>query len=205
MSVARPVIAIDVDDVLAHSVEHFRQSVNKKTGSALTPDHFKVPGPYHKYFQSILESNGIDHESIKDDLFQSMVNDQTRVMPQPGAIAALQALAQVNDLVVITARPPEWEPQTHIWLESHYPGVFKNVYFAGNRHDPTGKTKGQMCVEVGAGYLIDDNPEHCLAAIESGVTPILFGEFGWHVNIPIDMVRCKNWNEVQEFFGAART
>lgn len=201
----RPIIAIDVDDVLAHSVEAFRIEVNQKTGAALTPAHFKVQGEYHHYLNRVLESNGIDHAAIKDDLFKSMVNDQSHIPPQPGAIKALRKLQDGYELVVITARPPEWEPQTHIWLERHYPGAFKAVHFAGNRNDPAKKTKGDMCIQVGASYLIDDNPEHARSAADKGVAVVLFGDYGWHVAVPEDMVRCKTWKDIEKFFDAERT
>lgn len=196
----KPIIAVDVDDVLAHSVEAFRLDVNQKTGAKLNPGHFQVAGEYHRYLDRVLGSNGIDYDAIKDELFQRMIKDQSHVPAQPGAMTALQTLSNHYDMVVITARAPEWEPQTRIWLQKHYPGMFKNVHFAGNRRDASKKTKGDMCLEVGASYLIDDNPEHALDAVEKGITAILFGEYGWHVNITDDMVRCKTWKDVQKYF-----
>lgn len=201
----KPVIAIDVDDVLAHSVEAFRLKVNAMVGANLAPEHFRVPGEYHHYLDTVLQTNGVDYAPIKDNLFVSMIHDQSHIPPQPGAVQALKHLARRYDFVVVTARDTEWEPATHVWLRQHFPGVFREVHFAGHRHDPAGKTKGDMCVDAGADYLVDDNPEHVMSAQDRGVTAILFGEYGWHVNVPEDMVRCKTWQDVEKFFDAIKT
>jgi 5'(3')-deoxyribonucleotidase len=125
---SKPVIAIDVDDVLAHSIESFRLQVNARAGAQLTREHFMVPGEYHHYLDRVLETNGVDYATIKDDLFLGMSNDQSHIPPQPGAVKVLQKLAREYELVVITARAPEWEAQTHVWLQMHFPGVFKEVH-----------------------------------------------------------------------------
>jgi 5'(3')-deoxyribonucleotidase len=54
-----------------------------------------------------------------------------------------------------------------------------------------------VCVEIGADWLIDDNPEHCLSAIEHGLNTILFGDYGWQYKAPEHLYRCKNWEEVE--------
>jgi 5'(3')-deoxyribonucleotidase len=202
---SKPVIAIDVDDVLAHSIESFRLQVNARAGAQLTREHFMVPGEYHHYLDRVLETNGVDYATIKDDLFLGMSNDQSHIPPQPGAVKVLQKLAREYELVVITARAPEWEAQTHVWLQMHFPGVFKEVHFAGNRHDPIQKSKGDMCVEAGAAYLIDDNPEHAVSAEAKGVQVILFGEYGWQIDVPEDMKQCKTWSEVEQYFDGQRS
>lgn len=200
----KPIIAIDVDDVLAHSVEAFRLRVNAKAGVELTPEHYRIAGRYHHYLDSVLEANGVDYSAIKDELFQLMAEDQSHIRPQQGAVKALKQLKKHFDLMVITARAPEWEAQTHIWLERHFPGVFTGVHFAGNRKDPARKTKGDMCLEVGAVYLIDDNPEHTLDASEKGIKVVLFGDYGWHVDVPKEMVHCKTWQKVEVYFTKGR-
>lgn len=200
----KPVIAIDVDDVLAHSIEHFRLEVNQRTGAALTPEHFREPDDYHRYLDRVLQRNGIDYAAIKDEMFQQMIEDQSHILPNPGAIETLKHLAKYYDLAVITARDPEWEPQTQVWLQRHFPDVFTGIHFAGNRHDPARKTKGDMCLEAGAAYLIDDNPEHAREAQQKGVTVVLFGDYGWHAKVPKEMTRCKTWQEVMEYFDDKR-
>jgi len=203
--IKKPVIAIDVDDVLADSVEAYRLQVNARTGADLQPEHYRISGPYWKYFETVWQMHGIADKVPAEELFQQMIVDQSHVPPAPGAACALKKLAKNYDLVVITARYPEWEAATRVWLEQHFPRVFADIHFAGGHDQKERKTKGQMCLEIGATYLLDDNPEHCVSASEVGVQALLFGDFGWHVDVPADMVRCKTWKDVERYFDAERS
>ena len=62
------------------------------------------------------------------------------------------------------------------------------------------KTKGELCQELNVSWLIDDNPEHCLSAVDAGVEAILFGEYGWHHEAPMHLTRCKDWPSVVDYF-----
>jgi 5'(3')-deoxyribonucleotidase len=201
----KPIVAIDVDDVLAHSIEAFRLKINQKAGVNLTAEHYLVPGEYHKYLDRVLAANGVDYDGLKDELFADMSRDQSHIQPHPGAAEILHRLSRHYDFVVITARDLEWQEQTSVWMKKHFPNTFKEIHFAGNRHDPAKKTKGDMCLEAGATYLIDDNPEHALDASAKGVKVVLFGSYGWHTNVPEDMVRCRTWQEVEAYFDAERS
>jgi uncharacterized HAD superfamily protein len=63
-------------------------------------------------------------------------------------------------------------------------------------------TKTKILAEIGANYLIDDQPKHCIAAAEAGITALLFGDYKWNKDIELktNMVRVKNWQEVTEYF-----
>jgi 5'(3')-deoxyribonucleotidase len=199
----KAIVAIDVDDVLAHSTEAFRLAVNEKAGAQLTPEDYRVPGDYHQYYERVWQTHGIADKVPADELFGQMERDQSHVPPYKGASAVLRKLAKQYELIVVTARYPEWYEATDVWLKSHFPDVFSQIHFGGSNRDPLGRSKGDICVEIGAKYLIDDNIEHCTSAADRGVTPILFGEYGWHVGVPQGTIRCKTWNEVEKYFDTA--
>ena len=113
---------------------------------------------------------------------------------------ALGILSEHYNLIVITSRIPSWEQVTREWLKSHFGDVFKGIYFAKGRQEGFTKSKGDICKEVGASWLIDDSPVHCASAADQGIKAILFGDYGWHHNAPTDLPRCKDWPAVVEFF-----
>jgi 5'(3')-deoxyribonucleotidase len=195
-------IAIDIDDVLADSTEALRLVVNEKYGADLKPEHYLEPGEYHKYYDGVWERNGIADIVSKDELNSQMVADQSHVRPHADVLSVLKELAGKYELVVITARNPTWEKATHVWLQLHFPDVFKKVIFVGQHEDATLQTKGDLCTEVGAHWLIDDNVTHCQSALDNGVEAILFGEYGWHQGIPDRITPCKDWQAVLEYFNA---
>lgn len=200
----KPIIAIEVDDVLAHSTESLRQVVNAKTGAQLQPEHFQVPGPYWGYYERLWENHGLADKVTMEELSPQMAKDQSHVPVYLGASKALKSLAKSFELIIVTARNSEWEKATHVWLDSNFPGMFTKVVFGGGKYHDENITKGDLCAKIGASYLIDDNVEHCISAADREITPILFGRYGWHVDVPEDMIRCKTWKEVERYFDAAQ-
>ncbi len=196
----KPIIVIDVDDVLANSTDSLRLAVNEKYQADLQPEHYAVPGEFHKYYERVWVEHGIADRVSKDELNQQMMTDQSHVQPHADVVRILAGLSKSYELVVVTARNPAWEAATQAWLDSNFPGVFTRIVFGGRRDDPAGKTKGDWCVEIGAEWLIDDNVVHCMSAADRGVIAILFGTYGWHTDVPDSLTRCKNWQAVKEFF-----
>ena len=63
-------------------------------------------------------------------------------------------------------------------------------------------TKADIVKQIGADYLIDDQPKHCFAAAEAGITSLLFGDYRWNRNVklPEGVVKVRTWHEVLEYF-----
>lgn len=195
-------IAIDIDDVLADSTDALRISVNQKLGTNLQPHHYKVDGPYWHYYEHIWETHSINDKIEHNALEAQMEYDQSHIMPISGAQEALTYLSKKYEIVLITARNPDWAKATEEWMHSHFSGVFKSLHLVGSKkyQGDSARTKGEVCKELGASWLIDDNPEHCLSAIEYGSDAVLFGEYGWHLDAPDHLIRCKDWPAVLEYF-----
>ena len=98
----RPIIAIDVDDVLAASTESVRLQVNRQLGVELKPEHYQVPGEYWEYYENVWAHHGL--KISLDELDSHMDQDQSHMAPHDGAPEALKKLAETYELVVITSR-----------------------------------------------------------------------------------------------------
>lgn len=122
------------------------------------------------------------------------------IEPIEGARQALDKLSKQFRFVAVSSRSSIQQDQTLLWLTAVFGQVFESVHCIDSKH--TGLSKGDFCKELGASYLIDDNIEHCKTAAEVGVTPILFGSYGWQVKSVKNMSfhRCRNWSEVLEYF-----
>ncbi len=198
----REVIAIDIDDVLADSTEALRLEVNDKLKIDLSADHYKVPGDYWNYYETIWKQHGLEGRISMENLDPKMAEDQSHIHPTLGSREALDKLSKDYDLIVVTGRSSDWEEATHDWLQDYFPGLFAKIIFGDGFEALQAKSKGQLCLENNASYLIDDNVEHALSAKEKGVEIILFGEYGWHHKAPPHFHRCRNWTQVLEFFDA---
>jgi 5'(3')-deoxyribonucleotidase len=196
----KPVIAIDVDDVLAKSTESLRLEVNRRLKTNLLPEHYEIPGPYWGYYEKVWSQHGLAGKVSLEELDPRMRVDQSHMLPYDNAHAVLKKLAIRFDLIVITARQEAWRFATITWIELNYPGIFSEVYFAGRKDTETPVTKGQLCKQKGVSWLIDDNAEHCESALEEGIDVVLFGEYGWNRDVGEHITRCRDWLAVGEYF-----
>jgi len=198
----KPIIAVDIDDVLAQSTDALRLTVNERLGINLQPQHYQIPGDYWGYYEYVWAEQGIEDRISMDDIHELMKSHQLHVQPTPGAAIALKKLTNDYELIVITARDSNWQDVTMEWLSQHFPGIFSRVVFAAGHQGLNNKSKGEICIEEAAAWLIDDNVQHAQTAFENGVQVILFGDYGWHQNVPDMMLRCKDWQEVVDYFEA---
>jgi FMN phosphatase YigB (HAD superfamily) len=190
-------IAIDIDDVIADTNGTMRDWINRKTGKALTSDDFSIEGEYWGYYERIWELHDITHLTF-DEFESELIQDQAHVPLLAGAAFAIKQLAQAYKIILITSRSPSLEVATRRWLAEHL-DVEVELYFARNNRNAEGKSKGELCVELGATLLIDDNVDHVQSAIDNGVAAILFGNYGWQSTFPNEAKRFEQWSDIVEY------
>jgi FMN phosphatase YigB (HAD superfamily) len=119
-----------------------------------------------------------------------------------GAVEALASLRKRLELVIVTSRDERSIGHTHIWLDKHFPGIFRGVEFVALWSKGEKVSKALVCQQLGARYLVDDNADHCRLAAECGTQALLFGDTGWNRRAELSacMVRCKDWPAVLEYF-----
>lgn len=196
----KPVIAIDIDDVLAASAEGFVAFSNERWGMNLTVDDYDEH--WGKMWQIEHDREEIERRAAEYHTLGVVGKYQPRSEAEP----VLNKLSRRFDLVVVTSRRRMIASETEAWLKGHFPGVFAAVHYAGmwdddhpNRYDAT---KTELCREISASYLIDDQLKHCLAAAEAGIPAVLFGRYAWNRvdQLPPHVTRCENWDQVQDYF-----
>lgn len=202
----RQTIAVDCDDVIANINDAIREFVNETYGETHTAEEYKVTGSYKRYWDRIWGTS--DGES-SDRFVEFVASGRMAKLEQvPGAIKVLTGLKQNFKLVMMTARGAAEADYTHKWLETNAPGLFDDVTFMHlwDRGDKK-TTKAEICQEIGADYLIDDNYDHCRIAAECGVCSLLFGDYGWNRGLKrIDnMTKVNDWDEVKRFFDEQRS
>ncbi len=124
----KPIIAVDVDDVLASVNEAMMHFVNSNFGTKHTWEDYTVVGPYRRYWE---ETVWKVHPEEGRKRYDAFINSgaQRNAPVLAGAIKTLEHLKQKYDLVVITARDHEYIEDTHRWLDKHCPGTFEDVHF----------------------------------------------------------------------------
>lgn len=191
-------IAVDIDDVILAEAEFIIDYANKYWGHGLTIDD------YREDWASMWAVDAEELEKRIETLHAPGV--QTSYAFINGAIEALRQLQKRYTLVVLTSRRADVQQETLDWVDRHLPDLFKEIHFTGfwDTNKPGGHllTKGELSKQIGADYLIDDQPRHCLAAADAGIEAILFGDYGVsrHLHLPPRVTRCKDWTAVLDYF-----
>jgi len=196
---SKPVIAIDVDDVLSASAEGFAAFSNKRWNAGVTADDYdedwakfwKVPLEVALKRREEAHSSGIFGEYAAVDK----------------AFEALARLKADFELIVVTSRQVKLKPQTDAWIAKTFPGIFSAVHYAGIWDTDDVKTalrqhKAGLCKELGADYLIDDQLKHCIGAAECGMKALLFGNYKWNRvdTLHERITEVHTWDQVLEYF-----
>ena len=202
---ARQTIAVDIDDVLAASAAEWVRFSNERWGTNLTVDD------YHEDWALMWQVDRATESQRALEIYASgMIRD---FPPDKLAKEVLKELSADYDLVIATSRVYKVHQDTLKWLDEHYGGIFKAFHMSGI-YDRIADgalpdegvhhlTKGELVAEIGADYLIDDQPKHCLAAAEAGLKAILFGDYLWNrtlKDLPAGVAFCKDWQAVREYF-----
>mgnify|MGYP001164667960 CR=1 FL=1 len=196
----KPIIAIDIDDVLADYAVGFIEFSNAHWDTNLTIDD------YDEHWANVWK---VDVEEVRRraDLIHEkrLVKDLTH---RSEARPILEKLSQRFDLAVVTSRRIQNKEDTLAWLGLYYPMLsVESVTFSGfydTIHDDSiHQTKGSIISSIGASYMIDDQPKHCISAAECGVEALLFGSYRWNqlANLPPKVTRVRDWDSVEAYFG----
>jgi len=192
---SKQTIAVDVDDVLA---DHFKALISWSNKNIRSNIKISDYGSHYSQLWNL----PFDEAEIHTLAFHnSGVFKNFEVIE--GAYEALSNLHEVYDLVVVTARRNIVIDESLEWINRFYPDIFSDVHFVPVWEPGSKVTKAELCREIGANYLIDDMPAHCVSAANSGIEALLFGDYAWNKfdeTLPERLTIVNNWQEVLEYF-----
>jgi len=194
----KPIIAIDIDDVLADHAKQFVEFSNARWGTHLSVED------YDEHWADMWQIDNAETEARATEFHNSNLISNYNHANE--AIPVLTALSRQYTLIVITSRRLQIEKETRAWIASYYPGLFSEIHFAGiwEKIDDGAhlRTKADVCQALGVEYLIDDQLKHCFAAAKSGISSLLFGNYTWNQTdeLPESVTRVNDWGEIQRYF-----
>ena len=189
MTSRRLVIAIDCDDVLIESTVFLVDAYNENFGTSVTLEHAHSAGS---------DQWGVQDTSLileRLTAFQHTA-EYAKITPIKEAIDAVRLLAKQHELHLVTARDKSAEKVTMTMLDEYLKDCFTTIEHVGKD-----RPKGEVCEEIGADVLIDDNLKHLVDALEHGMAPggpIRFGQYPWNQSeeLPSGIVACHDWSAV---------
>ncbi len=195
----KPVLAVDIDEVLFPFVQEFVAHHNKTYATKLAQDDF-----FSYHFEEVIKDIDLEEAVRRVKDFTGGQHDV--IEPVQHAKEGVSRLAQRYDLVLLTARHPAYRANTLRWVEQHFPGAFRDLRMIGYERDSTitPTTKAQVCRELDAVALVDDSTKYISQAVESGIRGILFGNYPWNqqVDLPEGVIRVNDWLDLAEHLDA---
>lgn len=192
----KPLIAVDIDEVLATMFENLIAWHNQKYGTKLT----------------LADNHSDDLKLWKATSFEEAVKrvhgffdtpHYIDAQPIAQAKAALHQLSNRYELAIITARDVIVEELTLNWVQKYFPDIFKDVHFTAEYSlHGLNRTKAEACLGINAKYLIDDSLDKAEEVAKEGIKVLLFGHYPWNEakNLPDGVTRVKDWQAVLEYF-----
>jgi uncharacterized HAD superfamily protein len=192
---SKPVLAVDIDDVLAHHYVLLSGHLADTFGHSLAPQ--TVDNSFFKQ----LGAHGIGREEVINAAEELLGSQAFYLDPIDGAIESITRLKPHYDLIIVTARPLSTQQLTIAWLERHFPAVFRDIEVVGSLRWGAGLHASKMdkFKHHQVAILLDDRLEHCKEAAEQGIRAVLFGDYGWNQmeTLPSGVTRAANWPEVE--------
>eukprot|EP00911_Craspedida_sp_UC1_P002380 UC1_evm1s1780 len=187
----KPVLAVDLDEVLGHFVPTLADFHNEKYGTALTAHDFDS-----YTFREVWGGDESESKS-KVNAFFASPHFTNGIPVVEGAQEAMIELSRHFELVIVTSRQHAIAAETSRWIDEHFSGLFSRVLF-GNHWGATGekRSKPDMCDSIEAVALIDDSLRYALQCAGRLQRVILFGHHAWNQHqgaLPDSVVRVADW------------
>ena len=200
-------VAVDVDEVLARFLCSLNDFIEETHDEKYDLSDFHIYEFRHVWKCDQDESNERVHAFFRSPHFAHGIR------PIDGARETLSQLQDNFEFDVVTSRQHAIKSETLAWLEEHFSGLLSAVHF-GNHYALEGpsRKKSEICLEIGASVLIDDNPRYALEVADAGIDVLLFDwdscypwtkPDGLNVDHPL-VRRVHNWDDVERELVALR-
>ena len=113
-----------------------------------------------------------------------------------GASEGIKKLKLEHDLYFITARPAHVFNKTRGFIFSNFRVLGDRVISSGDIFTGQGKTKDQICKDMGINLIIEDNGKHSLEYAKKGLLVLLLDK-PWNQGVSHEnLFRCYTWSDI---------
>ena len=184
-------IAIDIDEVLADTLNHFIFLYNQKFKTSFKRDDFytfdwwEVLGLEKDRFKAIYE------KMVAQGFFQN-------IQTIKGAQDGVKELQKDYSLAIVTGRPKSMTEITKAWLAKNFAGSFSQFYFTKEVIlGPNKKPKHDICQQIGAKVILEDEFEFAEDCAQGHIQVLLFDN-PWNraFKMPSYMIRVYSWEDI---------
>jgi uncharacterized HAD superfamily protein len=187
-------IAIDVDEVLAEQLDSLVKFYEEETGQYVSKEEFFSYNWADVWKISLEEAIEWDRKFKESPYFEN-------ISVVEGAKEAIQKLKDEHEIYVVTSRPIEFKQKTVEWLWNHFGIDESRIFLSGDFHRTQGKTKEQICSDLGISVIIDDRGDFGLNYARVGMK-VLMPDKPWNQEFEHEnLIRCDGWEGILDCIG----
>lgn len=199
----KPIVAVDIDDVLLNSADMLMGDYNLRFGTSLTRAD---------YYSKDIGKLGVDHYDEAAERFREFQESEvfSNAEPDQEAVESVAKLAPYYDFVGVTSRPEFIKNQTDKWIKRQFGGNIPHVIhtsfvMGSSSHVGTSLTKADVCKQIGASYMVEDHLHHVIPVAENGTRVFLVDQV-WNQkdDLPSTVTRVDGWKEIEGILLAER-
>lgn len=185
------IIAVDLDDVLADSLVSFIEFHNKSYQTELKPESFT------SYSIKDIFKISEEEEAKRLEEFDNSIHS-VDIKPMIDSVDVIKNLSKKHKIIVITSRPKTIKNETEKWIKKYFSSI-KEIYFTKEHYLGKTKTKTEICKEINAEIIIEDNLGWAENCAENGIRVLLFN-YPWNQREKLHPLikRVNSWKEILE-------
>ncbi len=191
-------IGIDIDEVVVEFVRGYLKLYEYETGKNVK---FEEVRTYH--FWEWLPLSKQETIDLAERYFNSRYFKEIELIVD--SIESIHSLKDKHEIFFITSRPASWRKATEDFLNKHFAGSNFTLIFSSDFHKDQGKTKAEICKDLGIKLLIEDNANYALDAANLGINVILFDK-PWNEKheTPGKVKRLTTWKEAMLYINSLK-
>ncbi len=189
-SMQKRIIAIDCDDVIVATAPAILDFYNTRYNTRL-----ELKNLYSKDLTLWAADDAKTAMARVDEFLKT--SEYQQMEPFKEAVGVIHELKKYHELHIVTGRNDFLQQATQDMIDRFFPDTFTSIEYT-NFFTDTPRSKGDVCIQLGADLLIDDHLHHASVVAECGTDVFLFGDYPWNQsnNLPERITRVSGWHEI---------
>ncbi|MEA3464385.1 MAG: hypothetical protein U9R14_04940 [Patescibacteria group bacterium] len=183
-------IAIDIDEVLADTLNSYIKYHNNTYNTSLKREQFFTYNWWEVLQIEFNEGATRFNDFVNKGYFENLPLVK-------GAKQAVIKLKENHNLAIVTSRMGELKAITKKWINKNFPGCFLKIYHTKSVYDKNAITKHQACLKSRADILIEDDINFASECMNNGIK-VLLVDRPWNRDFEVltNAVRVHSWDDI---------
>jgi uncharacterized HAD superfamily protein len=184
------VIAVDIDEVLVPFLPALSRFYTRQTNIKV-----KMPRKYPYHYAPLFNISEEESSKLVRDFYETSFHANLR--PIRGSKEMIQKLSENNTLIAVTGRQSYAREPTENLIKNHFRDSFSDIIYC-DHFTANARSKAEICKEICAELLIDDNYDACKDCLELSIPAVNFTGWPLYPWCELSDISVQRWDD--DFF-----